>query len=37
MSRLLNEDEDAPDAMEYHLNSPDQSDISMLNASQFSS
>jgi cyclin H len=36
MNRLLNEDEDAPGPMEYHLTSPDR-DVSMLNASQFSS
>lgn len=38
MNRLLNEDDDAPGPMEYHVNSPDVSgDVSMLNASQFSS
>jgi cyclin H len=36
MNRLLNDDDDAPGPMEYHLNSPDQ-DVSMLNASQFGS
>jgi cyclin H len=34
--RDLNEDEDAPGPMEYYLGTPDQSDVSMLNASQFS-
>lgn len=37
MNRLLNEDEDAPGPMEYHLSSPDRSDVSMMNASQFGS
>lgn len=37
MNRLLNEDDDAPGAMEYHLSTPDRSDVSMMNVSQFSS
>lgn len=37
MNRILNEDDDAPGPMEYHLSTPDRSDVSMLNASQLSS
>lgn len=37
MNRLLNEEDDVPGPMEYHLGTPDRSDVSMLNASQFSS
>lgn len=37
MNQLLNDDDDAPAQMEYHLATPDRSDVSMLNASQFSS
>lgn len=37
MNKLLNDDDDAPGQMEYHLTSPDQSDVSMMNISQFSS
>jgi cyclin H len=36
MNKLLNDDDDAPGQMEYHLTSPDRSDVSMLNVSQFS-
>lgn len=37
MNKLLNDDDDAPAQMEYHIATPDRSDVSMLNASQFSS
>lgn len=37
MNRLLNEDDDAPGPMEYHLASPDHGDVSMLSVSQLSS
>lgn len=36
MNKLLNDDDDAPGPMEYHLASPDRSDVSMLSTSQFS-
>lgn len=35
MNKLLNDDDDAPGPMEYHLESPDR-DVSMLSSSQFS-
>lgn len=37
LNRMLNEDDDAPGPMEYHLSTPDRSDVSMMNVSQFSS
>lgn len=37
MNQQLMDDDDAPSAMEYHLGSPDRSDVSMINISQFGS